>query len=150
MNIKYTFFVHFSWGLLTEHTSFGMGEWLHTFFFSLLLELSAEAKSFLLVGSIRNTQGRAPEWREKWVLHNSRQSNGQLLSQWWGLATGNPTRLRVLLMSVQQKEIMYILNQVTFMYLIPDSNFFFLKKVFIPSSFLILKSHIISRLYSRA
>ena len=56
---------------MTEHTSFRMGEWLHTFFFSLLLELSAEAKSFLLVGSITNTQGRAPEWREKWVLHNS-------------------------------------------------------------------------------
>ena len=29
--LKFTFFAHFNWGLLAEHTSFGMGEWVHTF-----------------------------------------------------------------------------------------------------------------------
>ena len=73
-------------------------EWVHTFFFFfLLLELSAEAKSFLLVGSLRSTRGRGPEWCEKVGNAQLGQSNGQLLSQWWGLATGNPMRLRVLL-----------------------------------------------------
>lgn len=95
MNVKCTFFVHFNWGLLTEHTLFGMGT--HIFFFFLLLELSAEAKSFLLVGSLRSTRGRGPEWCEKVGNAQLGQSNGQLLSQWWGLATGNPMRLRVLL-----------------------------------------------------
>ena len=73
-------------------------EWVHTFFFFfILLELSAEAKSFLLVGSLRSTRGRGPEWCEKVGNAQLGQSNGQLLSQWWGLATGNPMRLRVLL-----------------------------------------------------
>lgn len=62
---------------MTEHTLFGMGT--HIFFF-LLLELSAEAKSFLLVGSLRNTHGRGPEWCEKVGNAQLGQSNGQLLS----------------------------------------------------------------------
>lgn len=51
----------------------------HIFFF-LLLGLSAEAKSFLLVGSLRNTHGRGPEWCEKVGNAQLGQSNGQLLS----------------------------------------------------------------------
>lgn len=89
-----TFFAHFNWSLLAEHTSFGMGEWVHTFkwrfFFFLLLELSAEGKSFLLLSFTRNTHGRAPEWCRKVGAVQPGKSSGffpsdggwQLETQW--------------------------------------------------------------------
>ena len=79
------------------------------FFFFLLLEISAEGKSFLLLSFTRNTHGRAPEWCEK---VGAVQSDSPVASfPVMGAGNWKPSEAEVVINeSVGQRETAWILN----------------------------------------
>lgn len=98
--LKFTFFVHSNWGLITERTPFGTGEWVHKckWEYFLLFEISAEGKTEMR--ALQETPMEA--LLKRWVLYNL---DGPGASCFFtnGVATGNPVRSRVLWMTIQQK-----------------------------------------------
>ena len=74
-----------------------MGQWTHKFKWRCfkLLVFSVEGKD-RNTGFIRNTHRRGPEKCEKMAVAWPGQSLDQVLSQGWGLATGNSVRLKML------------------------------------------------------
>lgn len=121
-----TFFAHFNWSLLAEHTSFGMGEWVHTFkwrfFFFYCLSFPQKERAFYFWALRETPTEELLSGVERWVLYNPESPVASFPVM--GAGDWKPSEAEVVINeSVGQRETAWIPNWVTFMYFVPDSNF---------------------------